>query len=101
MAAMQLDELAHHGESDPGAARYASSTTFEGLPDPLAICCWNSRSLIFHRDLDAGAAMCSRDAERLAGRAIAHGVVEQIYEDAPDRIAVQGGGVGPSTTTST
>ena len=87
---MQLDELPHDCEPDPGAARYrrSGSDAAERLPDPHGIACIDAGTLIRHFDDRAVTRAGQGELDGLADGSVLHGVVEQVEEDLFERAGV-------------
>ena len=83
MSAMQLDQLAGHGEAQPGAAVHAGHgaiALFEGLEDGLLAVGRDADAGIRHLDLDARAARTRANGHATAFGEL-DGVADQVVQD--------------------
>src|SRR5207249_8305682 len=87
---MLLGDIAHDRQSDSTSSlRRGGGAAGEGTPDLLALPRRNTRTFVSNREQDLAVTLLERDAHRLIGGPVLHGVVEQVEQDVPERVGAQ------------
>src|SRR3954471_8667641 len=93
---MQLDELAHDGETKPGTraarAAIAVESGAKAAEDVVAVLRWDARARVSHLQRRMVLARDKRAHDRPARRRMPDGVGEQVRHDAAHALHVEAGG---------